>query len=152
MEDEELFFKRFPEGKQDQVRQLVGFATLCGLTGEDLVSIGGKLARIAASQERKHRIAAVAGFEVKPVCGDRGLRHGPLMEAMHRRFKLETPTGDYTFTMTSYSDEVTIKSMSTGVKVDYTPARREWGRTDWRTGYRNDLLLAVYDGDIKLNF
>lgn len=55
-DDEELIvFRRFPKEKQDQVRALVNYATLMGLTGKDLVSIGGKLDRLKVAQEKKAR-------------------------------------------------------------------------------------------------
>ena len=45
-DEKELIFRRFPEDKQEQIRQLVAYTTLMGLSGTDLVSIGGKLNRI----------------------------------------------------------------------------------------------------------
>ena len=71
-QEEELFFKRFPEEKQDQVRQLVSFATLMGLTGKDLVSIGGKLDRIRAATERVRLRGIVNDMELKVNKNDRG--------------------------------------------------------------------------------
>ena len=50
-DQDEIIFRRFSEAKQPQVRQLVGWARLLGLTGRDLVSIGGKLDRATAQQE-----------------------------------------------------------------------------------------------------
>lgn len=49
-DEQELKFKRFSDDKQEQVRQLVAYTTLMGLTGKDLISIGNKL-------ERNRRIA-----------------------------------------------------------------------------------------------
>ena len=57
IDEELLFFRRFPAEKQDQVRALVNYATLMGLNGKDLVSIGGKLDRLKAAQEKKEREA-----------------------------------------------------------------------------------------------
>lgn len=52
MEDQdEIIFRRFPAEKQEQVRQLIGWTKLMGLSGDDLVSIGGKLNRLSAQQE-----------------------------------------------------------------------------------------------------
>lgn len=55
IDEELLFFRRFPAEKQDQVRALVNYATLMGLNGKDLVSIGGKLDRLKAAQLKKER-------------------------------------------------------------------------------------------------
>jgi hypothetical protein len=65
MDDEELIFKRFPDEKQEQVRQLVGFATLMGLSGKDLVSIGGKLDRIVKIRERERLRDIVRSMDLK---------------------------------------------------------------------------------------
>jgi hypothetical protein len=52
MEDQdEIIFRRFPLEKKNQVRHLVSWARLLGLTGPDLVSIGGKLDRSEKQQE-----------------------------------------------------------------------------------------------------
>lgn len=59
VDEEQLFFRRFPAEKQDQVRQLVGYAMLMGLSGKDLVSIGGKLDRLKAAQEKKTMLAVL---------------------------------------------------------------------------------------------
>jgi hypothetical protein len=72
MDEEELVFKRFPVEKQDQVRQLVGFATLMGLTGKDLVSIGGKLDRIRVAMERDRLRGIVNEMDLKPVKNNQG--------------------------------------------------------------------------------
>ena len=49
LDQDEIIFCRFPEAKQPQVRQLVQWARLLGLTGRDLISIGGKLDRLRAA-------------------------------------------------------------------------------------------------------
>jgi len=50
-DQDEVIFRRFPDKKQEQVRQLVSWSRLLGLTGRDLVSIGGKLDRYEKQQE-----------------------------------------------------------------------------------------------------
>lgn len=53
---EEIFeLKRFPKDKHEQIAGLVQYATLMGLTGRDLVSIGGKMDRDHAKKERARR-------------------------------------------------------------------------------------------------
>lgn len=44
--EQDLTFRRFSPDKQDQIRHLVSYTTLLGLTGKDLISIGGRLERI----------------------------------------------------------------------------------------------------------
>ena len=54
---EEIFeLKRFPKDKHEQIAGLVQYATLMGLTGKDLVSIGGKMDRDSVRKERKSRL------------------------------------------------------------------------------------------------
>lgn len=54
---EEIFeLKRFPKDKHEQIAGLVQYATLMGLTGRDLVSIGGKMDRDHAKKERARRL------------------------------------------------------------------------------------------------
>ena len=38
-DQDEVIFRRFPDKKQEQVRQLVSWSRLLGLTGRDLVNI-----------------------------------------------------------------------------------------------------------------
>lgn len=70
-DDLEINFKRFPREKQEQIRQLVNYATLMGLDGKDLISIGSKLERIksnATIQENRKIIAELvkAGIISRP--------------------------------------------------------------------------------------
>lgn len=51
--EQDLTFRRFSPEKQVQIRQLIAYTTLLGLTGKDLISIGGRLERLAKSRETK---------------------------------------------------------------------------------------------------
>ena len=54
---EEIFeLKRFPKDKHEQIAGLVQYATLMGLSGRDLVSIGGKMDRDNVKKERARRL------------------------------------------------------------------------------------------------
>jgi hypothetical protein len=57
-----LKLKRFSEAKQAQVEQLISYSQLLGLTGTDLISIGGKLEREAAKSRRQANKQIIAGF------------------------------------------------------------------------------------------
>lgn len=73
MEDLELNFtklKRFSREKHDQIASLINYATLMGLSGKDLVSIGGKMERDSSSKERKERIA-ICDSMVMPLRGSK---------------------------------------------------------------------------------
>jgi hypothetical protein len=68
MEDEiQLEFRRFSAEKQEQVRQLVAYTQLMGLTGADLVSIGGKLERMRKRRELESNLAIGLSYKCVPV-------------------------------------------------------------------------------------
>lgn len=148
--EEELFFKRFPDEKQDQVRALVNYATLMGLNGKDLVSIGGKLDRIKESQDRARRLAIVKGYEVLPIGKDVKLSRVPLNERIDRRFKLVTVNGAFHFE-NNYGN-FKIKSVATNKVLTHHPQYRTWGRVGWRTRERYDMLIDIHEGLVQLNF
>ncbi len=66
-EEAELNFRRFSDDKQEQIRQLVSYCTLMGLTGKDLVSIGGKLDRLAKAEELKRNLEIGLSYPTTPV-------------------------------------------------------------------------------------
>ena len=62
--EQDLTFRRFSPEKQDQIRQLVAYTTLLGLTGNDLISIGGRLERLTRSREvRQNRELAQEHYD-----------------------------------------------------------------------------------------
>jgi hypothetical protein len=63
---EEIKFKRFGEEKQEQVRQLVAYTTLMGLTGKDLISIGTKLERERRNAEAERLWNIVDSYKIEP--------------------------------------------------------------------------------------
>lgn len=62
--EQDLTFRRFSPEKQDQIRQLIAYTTLLGLTGKDLISIGGRLERLTRSREvRQNRTLAQEHYD-----------------------------------------------------------------------------------------
>ena len=151
IQEDELIFKRFPEDKQEQVRGLVNYATLMGLTGKDLVSIGGKLDRLKSALERKANMDIVRSFECLPIGKDRG-RGGKSLDS---RFKLKTTTGAYNF-VCRYSHEWEVTSLATKKVVNYSSGgheKYELGNTlYWGLRNRYTLLLDIAKGRLVLNF
>lgn len=144
MDEEELVFKRFPADKQDQVRGLVNYATLMGLTGKDLVSIGGKLDRIKASRERIRNRELVETVKFAPIGSDSKSR---LLE----RFKIKTTHGSYNFESQYNSWKVT--SLKTKVTKTHTPEWHDFGvRASWQKRAQQSMLLDVATGHFQLNF
>lgn len=147
MEEEELFFKRFSEAKQEQIRGLVQYATLMGLTGKDLVSIGGKLDRLKAQEERKRNMDIVNSFECLYIGKDRGLE-------INHRFRLKTANGDYRFERT-WGDEWTVTSYQTKCTVRHSAYVHQHNlpaKPGWDARIRYALLLDIDRGRLQLNF
>ena len=145
-ESEELIFKRFPAEKQDQVRGLVNYATLMGLNGKDLISIGGKLDRIQLKREilRNRDIVMSMADNISTVGKDSDCR---------RRWVYNFNGAKYYFDDAGYYD-VRIRSAATKtVKTFNLYSDYEIGRWSYR-GNRHlpSIMLQVYHGEIKLNF
>lgn len=143
-----LSFKRFPAEKQDQVRALVNYATLMGLDGKDLVSIGGKLDRIKKRREiDHHRIIADELVEkCTPIGKDRTGQHRDL-----RRWTYTDGSGrKWRFDEADYW-VVRVTSDTNVSKRFRNLDRYDVGRsgTSWTM---KQVMLNVYNGKIVLNF
>lgn len=154
-EEDELIFKRFPAEKQDQVRSLVNFATLMGLTGKDLVSIGGKLDRLKSSAERTRNIEIAESFNCLLIGADNQLPTHRQKYALNDRFKLKYPHGAYNFEYEGSSWK--IRSLKTGVtkshRCSYYSDDYALPRSfDWSKRRRYCLLLDIHHSKLQLNF
>jgi hypothetical protein len=145
-EVEELVFRRFPANKQEQVRQLVAYATLMGLSGKDLVSIGGKLDRIQFRRECTTNRAIIESMELDTVGKDTDFRQRWSYKSNGVRYYFDEADWHY----------VRIRSIATK-KTMVVPLREEYhfGPRNWR--YRGsfwvgNVMLNVYHGHIQLNF
>lgn len=143
-EDIGLYFKRFSKEKQEQIHALVNYATLMGLDGKDLVSIGGKLDRIKTKRVTMQNREIVQNMNISTIGND-----GNCWE----RWSYKDAAGTlYYFTSANWYD-VTIKNTKTGKKADCPVVEHyEFGRWHYK-GNRYDLpnvMLNVYHGHIKL--
>lgn len=152
-QEKELVFKRFPEEKQEQVRQLVSYCTLMGLTGKDLVSIGGKLARIDERREIQNLIQIAQDYEAstKPI----GKNKADQERNEGQRWTYTDSTGaKWDFTTQSFWS-ISIRSRTTGkIRNFYTMPHIRYGS---RRGLKNKVwmynaLIALHLGEIVLNF
>ena len=154
MEDEDLlFFKRFPKEKQDQVRGLVEYATLMGLSGKDLVSIGGKLDRIKQAQEKIRNMEIVNGFECLPIGIDRGASKSSKNDRLDERFKIKTANGAYNFQ--NHFGRWDIKSLATKTVIRYQASNTydyDFGRIPYPRRQRYILLMDIATNKLLLNF
>jgi hypothetical protein len=145
-DEEQLFFKRFPENQQDQIRALVNYVTLMGLTGKDLVSIGGKLDRLNASREYARNKQMIADMKPLPVGKDKNLRTD--------RFKIKAVDGSYVFEK-KYSSDWRITSSKTKVSktVSTDSYSYQLGKNhNWDKRSYMSILLDVANGKVLLDF
>ena len=144
-ETEELIFKRFPADKQEQVRALVNYATLMGLDGKDLVSIGGKLDRIKVRREIEANRAIIESMDIQTIGKDTSLRH---------RWAYVSDGVRYYFTNADWWG-VNIRNSATN-KSRHVPIRSSYNlgtRFKYReNAFLADIMLNVYHGHVLLNF
>lgn len=142
------FLKRFPKDKQAQVMQLVSWAQMLGLTGRDLVAIGGKIDRDIAAKERDANREICKQFNCLNVGADKGEYR------LNKRFKLTVDDRTYRFEQDGYN-YVDIYSNKTKQKKHFQLDQHELGRVDWSyysKYWRQNVLLNIYFGKIKLDF
>lgn len=151
MEEKLIEFKRFPKDKQEQVRQFVAYAQMCGLSGKDIRSIGDKLDRERKAIERRQNMAIVKGFECLNIGED--ARLSDKKYRLNNRFKLKTARGTYNFKY-DYYDTYRITSLTTKKTInhktnvwDYELPTRNY---DEITRYAT--LLDIANGKLKLDF
>ena len=153
MDENLIEFKRFPKDKQEQIRQFVTYAQMCGLSGKDIRSIGDKLDREARAVLKRQNMEIVRGFDCLPIGDDkRHQKHKTyFQQVLDSRFKLKTARGAYNFTRDWASWD--IKSLSTGVYKRYHPSEdHELGMMDWNHRTRCAVLLDISQGKLKLDF
>lgn len=144
---------RFSDDKQDQIEQLIEYAQLLGLTGRDLVAIGGKIDRLQAKQRKDANMVIIKGFECLPIGKDTNTAR-----SLDKRFKLKTSTGTYNFetgaSLTGGWDSWTVTNLKTKVKKGYNvdPYEYDLPTTNWSTRQRYTMLLDIANGKFSLNF
>lgn len=142
----ELYFKRFPPEKQATLRELISYTTLLGLTGKDLISIGGRLDRIKIRSEIVSNRAIVQGLNLNAIGKDTDFR---------TRWSYTTDHGRYNFYEAGYHT-VKISSVTSNVTHKFNFDRYQYnvGNSFPVKGSRflAPVMLAVHYGDIKLDF
>jgi hypothetical protein len=155
MEEKLIEFKRFSKDKQEQIRQFVSYAQMCGLSGADIRSIGDKLDREKKAIERRQNMEIVNSFQCLPIGDDRRHeRHKTyFQQVLDKRFKLKMAMGAYNFT-TDYNG-VDIKSLATGVVKRHAINGYTYQLSEnlaWERRCRYTVLLDINQGKIKLDF
>lgn len=137
---------RFSADKQDLIEQFVEYAQLMGLSGKDLMAIGGKLERDSKKEIKKANMAIVKSFECLTIGADAKWQ-------LDDRFKLKTTTGAYNFQYLNWG-RWEIVSLKTKVKQSHRadPYDYDLPRIEHQTRSRYALLLDIAAGKLQLNF
>lgn len=146
------YWDRWPKEKQDQIKQLIAYAEMCGLSGKDLVSLGNHLDRQLVMSTTQSLVSLVHTMPIALLDGDKtrpwyeqkwwnvpwsiiapngfcySVSHGDFM-----RFRCESETG-VTHQVTSYG---------------YYQWPRHWG---WRKRHSYSFVLDIENGTIKLDW
>lgn len=145
-----LEFKRFAPEKQDQIRQLVSYATLMGLSGKDLISIGGKLDRVKERQQHEALVRIAEGYEAetKPVGRSKQEQES---NRWHKWRYVDANGVAWRFNTSSrWGCEVTNESTGKTKRFsleEYFPKSRSSSKI-----YKFNALLNLHHGKIMLNF
>ncbi len=148
-EEVALHFRRFSEEKQEQVRQLVAYATLMGLTGKDLVSIGGKLDRIKEKQEREANVRIAEGYLINTI--PVGKTKAEQNNNEWHKWKYKDANGQTWLFETRSRYSLNIRSMATGKNKNFYPEIYISTGLHGKASKYN-ALLNIHYGKILLNF
>jgi hypothetical protein len=147
MEDE-VFFKRFPLDQQEQIRSLVNYSILMGLSGKDLISIGNRLERIKRNQDLVHTQKLLSEMKPYRVGGE-----------IYTRFNLKTNTDTYRFKRANdyyYDYQWSITNVKTKAEMMYTSTNPYEYALEKRISItikaQQAVLLDVAHGKLILNF
>jgi hypothetical protein len=130
--------KRFDEAKHEQLEGLLQWCALMGLSGKDLVSLGGHITRmeVAAQAKSNRKLAETITFD-------------PMGDL--NKWSYLTPNGRYTFQDISWG-RVSVTSNKTKVCKNFTVEIYEFGRMHWRNREHLNCALNIINGKIVLDF
>jgi hypothetical protein len=134
--------KRFDKTKHEQLEGLLQWCTLMGLTGKDLVSLGGHIDRAQAAAESKSNRALAETITFDPVGADM---------SMSNKWSYNTPNGRYTFNDTSWG-RIAVTSNKTKVRKNIQIEQYQLGRLHWQKRERLNCALNIIHGRIVLDF
>ena len=147
------FLKRFPENKHEQIRQLMGYVSLLGITGKDLVSIGGYIERGKKREQALSMKEIAMAYKPEHMRGD-----AKTARQLHERFKIEY-NGTWWAFERDFHREWKVTSRATGRRITHSAKFRDWGAWQQRRGWQAreelcmlDVLLDVHEGRLVLNF
>ena len=134
--------KRFDKEKHDQLEQLIAWSQMMGLSGRDLVSLGGHIDRAQQAAEAKSNRTLAETIKFDPVGGD---------TEMSNKWSYLTPDGRYTFQDLRWG-QVTVVSNKTKVRKNFRTEMYQLGRMHWGKRDRLQCALNIINGQIVLDF
>lgn len=134
--------KRFDKAKHDQLEGLLEWCQLMGLTGKDLVSLGGHIERSQLAAEAKSNRTLAETITFDPVGSD---------TEMSNKWSYLTPDGRYTFQDARWG-QVTVVSNKTKVRKNFRTEMYQLGRMHWGKRDRLQCALNIINGRIVLDF
>jgi hypothetical protein len=135
--------KRFDKDKLEQLEGLLQWCALLGLTGKDLISLGGHIDRIQAREVMLANMAIVDGMGCTPVGDDTN---------MHRRWRFKHANGTYRFEEIGWYC-VKITNTRTKVVKKFTVKQdHDLGHMVSRKRLRYYTMLDVSNSTILLDF
>lgn len=135
--------KRFDKTKHEQLEGLLQWCTLMGLSGKDLVSLGGHIDRAQAAAEAKSNRALAETITFDPV--------GLSKPDNSNKWSYNTPNGRYTFQDISWG-RVAVTSNKTKVRKNIQIEQYQLGRLHWQKRERLNCALNIIHGRIVLDF
>ena len=142
--EKDLTFRRFNQEKQEQIRQLVSYTTLLGLTGNDLISIGGRLVRLEKSKEIKQNrsLAEEHYLRLQETWSD--------SRSYGRKFIYTTLSDSKYIIESDYWFGVNITNNYNGKQKKLTMKHYQTG--SGQKGLRYLIAVNIHHGHIDLNF
>jgi hypothetical protein len=136
--------KRFDKEKHDQLEGLLQWCQLMGLTGKDLVSLGGHIDRAQKTEDAKKNRTLAESIVFTPV-GQNDMQ-------MSNKWSTKNANGDrYVFESASWQ-RVSVTSAKTKVRKIFNLEYYELGRIGWQKRDRYQSALNLVNGKIVLNF
>jgi hypothetical protein len=134
--------KRFDPNKHQQLEEFIAWVRMMGLTGRDLISLGGQMDRMDVRDQALQNRAIVEGMQLDPVGSDR---------SVNDRWTIKTINGRYRFDVDYHS--VYITSYKTKKRhVWHCSNDYELGKMHWRKRTKYEVMLDWHHGKLLLNF
>ena len=134
--------KRFDPAKHQQLEEFIAWCQLMGLTGRDLISLGGHLDRVQQRNEVERTLEIVKGYNLEKVGHDRAIEDRFTIKRIDARYRFDNEGWDW----------VKITNYKTKKFQRFPLPSYNLGRMHWRKAWVYRAVLAVHDGKIQLNF